>query len=176
MTGVGGGSLMTPILVLLFGVQATTAVGTDLLYAAVTKSGGTIVHHRRGTIDWQVIRRLAIGSAPAAIITLIVLYELGVRGSASPSSITIVLECALIITATCVISHCRLRMLTATRGSGPDPRRVAVLTIIAGPILGALVTLTSVGAGAIGMTAWSCSIPGLRSPSSSDPISPTPYR
>jgi uncharacterized protein len=153
LTGVGGGSLMTPLLMLIFGVQATTAVGTDLLYAAVTKSGGTVVHHRRETIDWQVTRRLATGSIPAAILTLTVLYKLGVRGGASPPLITIVLACALILTAICVVSHHQLRMLTATRGSGPDARRVAVLTIIAGLVLGVLVTLSSVGAGAIGMTA-----------------------
>jgi uncharacterized protein len=153
LTGVGGGSLMTPLLVLIFGIQATVAVGTDLLYAAVTKSGGTVVHHRRGTIDWKVTRRLATGSVPAAILTLAVLYKLGVRGGASPPAITIVLACALILTAICVILHRQLRMLTATRGSEPDPRRVAVLTISAGLVLGVLVTLSSVGAGAIGMTA-----------------------
>jgi uncharacterized membrane protein YfcA len=153
LTGVGGGSLMTPLLVLIFGVQPTTAVGTDLLYAAVTKSAGTVVHHRRGTIDWQVTRRLAVGSVPAAILTLIVLYKLGVRGGASPPLITIVLACALILTAICVISHRQLRMLTATRGSEPDPRRIAILTTSAGAVLGVLVTLSSVGAGAIGMTA-----------------------
>jgi uncharacterized protein len=103
LTGVGGGSLMTPLLVLIFGIHPITAVGTDLLYAAVTKTGGTLVHQRRGTIDWQVTRRLATGSIPAAIVTLIVLYELGVRGGASPSLITIVLACALIMTAVCVL-------------------------------------------------------------------------
>jgi uncharacterized protein len=153
LTGVGGGSLMTPLLVLVFGVEATTAVGTDLLYAAVTKSAGTMLHHRRGTIDWQVTRRLATGSVPAAILTLTVLYALGVRGGASPSAITIVLACALILTAICVVSHRWLRMLTTTGGLEPKPRRVAVLTIIAGLVLGVLVTLSSVGAGAIGMTA-----------------------
>ena len=153
LTGVGGGSLMTPLLVVIFGVQATTAVGTDLLYAAVTKSGGAVIHHRRGTIDWRVTRRLATGSVPAAIITLTVLFKLGLRGGSSPPLITTVLACALILTAICVISHRRLRMLTATRSPGPDPRRVAVLTIIAGLVLGLLVTLSSVGAGAIGMTA-----------------------
>ena len=66
LTGVGGGSLMTPLLVLIFGVQPTIAVGTDLLYAAVTKSVGTVVHHRRGTIDWTLTRCLATGSVPAA--------------------------------------------------------------------------------------------------------------
>jgi uncharacterized membrane protein YfcA len=153
LTGVGGGSLMTPLLVLVFGVQATTAVGTDLLYAAMTKTAGTVVHHRRGTIDWRVTRRLATGSIPAAIVTLIALYEFGVRGNASPPLIKIVLACALILTAICVVSHRWLRMLTAHRGTEPDPRRVAALTITAGLVLGIFVTLSSVGAGAIGMTA-----------------------
>jgi uncharacterized protein len=64
---------MTPVLVLIFGDQATTAVGTDLLYAATTKSAGTVVHHRRGTIDWRVTRRLATESIPATIFTLTLL-------------------------------------------------------------------------------------------------------
>lgn len=153
LTGVGGGSLMTPLLVLIFGVQPTIAVGTDLLYAAVTKSVGTVMHHRRGTIDWALTRRLATGSVPAAIVTLTVLYQLGVRDGTSPPLITIVLACALILTAICVVLHRQLRMLTATRGSDPDLRRVAVLTIASGLVLGVLVTLSSVGAGAIGMTA-----------------------
>ena len=153
LTGVGGGSLMTPLLVLIFSVQATTAVGTDLLYAAITKTFGTVVHHRRKTIDWRVTRRLACGSIPAAIFTLAILYEFGVRGGASPPLITIVLACALILTAVCVVSHRWLRLVTATRRSEPDPRRVAALTITAGLVLGVLVTLSSVGAGAIGMTA-----------------------
>ena len=153
LTGVGGGSLMTPFLVLIFGVQPTTAVGTDLLYAAVTKSGGTLVHHRRGTIDWRVTRRLATGSVPAALITLTVLSKLAIRGDAASPLITSVLASALILTAICVVSHRQLRMFTATRGAEPNPRRVAVLTTLAGVILGVLVTLSSVGAGAIGMTA-----------------------
>lgn len=73
LTGVGGGSLMTPLLVLLFGVHPATAVGTDLLYAALTKAGGTVAHHRRGHIDWQITARLAGGSIPAAALTILVL-------------------------------------------------------------------------------------------------------
>jgi uncharacterized protein len=160
MTGVGGGSLMTPLLVLIFGIHPVTAVGTDLLYAAVTKTGGTFVHHRRGTIDWPVTRRLATGSIPAALITLIILYKLGVRGGGSPPAITIVLACALIMTAICVIAHRKLRMLTLIRGSEPDRRRVAICTIGADIILGVLVTLSSIGAGAIGMTALVLLYPG----------------
>ena len=151
---------MTPLLVLIFGIHPITAVGTDLLYAAVTKTGGTLVHHRRGTIDWQVTRRLATGSIPAAIITVIVLYELGVRGGASPRLITILLACMLIMTAICVLAQRKLRMMTSVRRSKPDQRRAAICTIGAGIILGVLVTLSSVGAGAIGMTALVLLYPG----------------
>ena len=151
LTGVGGGSLMTPMLVLIFGVQATTAVGTDLLYAAVTKSGGTIVHHRRASIDWLVTRRYRqhSGGDPNLACPL----GARVRGAASPPLITNLLACALIFTAISVVAHRWLRMLTVTRGSEADPCRVAALTLTAGLVLGVLVTLSSVGAGAIGMTA-----------------------
>ena len=80
LTGVGGGSLMTPLLVLLFGVHPATAVGTDLLYAALTKAGGTVAHGRKGHIDWAVTGRLALGSVPAAGLTLFLLARLGVQG------------------------------------------------------------------------------------------------
>src|SRR5579864_6499933 len=69
-TGVGGGSLMTPILVLLFGIHPATAVGTDLLYAAATKTTGTLVHGLHGTVDWRITGRLAAGSVPASVLTL----------------------------------------------------------------------------------------------------------
>ena len=68
LTGVGGGSLMTPLLILGFGISPATAVGTDLLYASLTKAGGVWVHGRRGTVDWKLVRRLAIGSLPAGVI------------------------------------------------------------------------------------------------------------
>src|SRR3954466_14529919 len=80
MTGVGGGSLMTPALILLFGIHPATAVGTDLLYASITKSGGAIVHGRNKTVDWQLTARLAAGSVPAATITLLMLNYLGLNG------------------------------------------------------------------------------------------------
>jgi len=153
LTGVGGGSLMTPILVLLFGVQATTAVGTDLLYAAITKTGGTLTHGVKGTVDWRVTGRLAAGSIPATILTLFALHILGIKGNASPPLITTALGIALVMTAVCVLSHRWLRLLTATRHAEPDPRWTATLTTFAGLLLGVFVTLSSVGAGAIGMTA-----------------------
>ena len=70
MTGVGGGSLMTPLLILLFHVHPVTAVGTDLIYASVTKTGGSLVHGFNQTIDWRIVRRLATGSLPASLLTL----------------------------------------------------------------------------------------------------------
>src|ERR1700735_3249388 len=73
LTGVGGGSLMTPLLVLLFGIYPATAVGTDLLYAAVTKSAGTVVHGLNHTVDWRIVRRLAAGSVPTTALTLVAL-------------------------------------------------------------------------------------------------------
>src|ERR1700750_1082252 len=76
MTGVGGGSLMTPILILLFGFYPTTAVGTDLLFATATKSVGTGVHRAKGTVDWRIVRLLASGSLPAALIALLVLWRI----------------------------------------------------------------------------------------------------
>jgi uncharacterized membrane protein YfcA len=153
LTGVGGGSLMTPILVLLFGVHATTAVGTDLLYAAITKTGGTLTHGLKGTVDWRVTGRLAAGSIPATILTLFALYILGIKGNDSPPLITTALGIALVMTAVCVLSHRWLRLLTATRRAEPDPQWTAALTTFAGLLLGVFVTLSSVGAGAIGMTA-----------------------
>src|SRR6266581_8216335 len=80
MTGVGGGSLMTPILVLLFGFHPATAVGTDLLYASVTKTVGTAVHGSRKTVDWHIVGGLALGSMPASIITLYVMSRIGIMG------------------------------------------------------------------------------------------------
>src|ERR1700734_3378861 len=97
-TGVGGGSLMTPLLVLLFGIHPATAVGTDLLQAAVTKAGGTYVHARHGRVDWRITALLAAGSIPAAILTIAGLHRFagGIGGS---RVITLVLGCALVLTA-----------------------------------------------------------------------------
>jgi uncharacterized membrane protein YfcA len=84
LTGVGGGSLMTPLLILVFGTHATTAVGTDLLYAAATKSVGSLTHGLRGTVDWRITGLLAAGSIPGSVATIAALYLLGVRGGSSP--------------------------------------------------------------------------------------------
>src|SRR5438046_7002349 len=82
MTGVGGGSLMTPLLILLFGIHPATAVGTDLLYAAATKTGGSLIHGLAHTVDWKLVRRLAAGSVPSTMFTLLVLSHLNMKGAA----------------------------------------------------------------------------------------------
>ena len=99
MTGVGGGALMTPILIMLFGVHPATAVGTDLLYAAATKTGGSLVHGFARSIDWRVVGRLATGSIPATILTLAALSHFNLSGEAARNLITLVLSVALFLTA-----------------------------------------------------------------------------
>src|SRR6201995_1077711 len=79
-TGVGGGSLMTPLLVLVFGIHPATAVGTDLCYASATKAVGTLVHGLNKTVDWRIARRLATGSLPATAVTLLILSRIDLRG------------------------------------------------------------------------------------------------
>jgi uncharacterized membrane protein YfcA len=151
MTGVGGGSLMAPILVLGFGFTPAMAVGTDLWFATLTKCVGGLVHRRFGSPDWKVIGRLAIGSVPAAVLTLLYLgfWE---GGKLSSDLLMKLLGTLLVITAVIVpIKHIihapvtRVRMLL-----GDNLRTVQwTTTVLAGAIVGCLVTLTSIGAGAL---------------------------
>ena len=152
LTGVGGGSLMTPVLILLFGVPPATAVGTDLLYAAVTKCGGTIVHGRNRNVDWRLTRRLASGSVPAATISLLTLNYLGLSGEAASRLISVALGSAITLTAVALIFRKSVAAFAASRTEMSDGRR-AFYTILTGAVLGILVSLSSVGAGALGMTA-----------------------
>jgi hypothetical protein len=163
VTGVGGGALMTPLLIVLFGVAPATAVGTDLLFAAATKSGGTLVHARRGTVDWRITGRLAAGSLPAAALTLALTSQFLPGGpGAATKLITGALGIALLLTAGALLF--RHRLLAWSLNHGLDtltPRRRERLTIATGAVLGALVALTSVGAGALGVTALFFLYPGL---------------
>lgn len=152
LTGVGGGSLMTPILVLLFNVHPATAVGTDLLYAAATKATGTIVHGRKGSIDWRITSRLAAGSVPAAALTLWLLHAHGVGSHSTNRLIQVVLGGALLLTSLALIFRPQLGAFAARHAPAPNPARTLVLTVATGLLLGVLVSLTSVGAGAIGVT------------------------
>ena len=153
LTGVGGGSLMTPILVLVFGFHPSTAVGTDLFYAAATKTVGATVHAWRRSIDWLILGRLAAGSVPAALTCLIILSRLGVGSDAASHLIKTVLGVALLLTALSLAFRMRIIAWARTHSLHVAPGRIHALTIIVGAVLGAAVALSSVGAGAIGATA-----------------------
>lgn len=153
MTGVGGGSLMTPLLILLFGVHPASAVGTDLLYASVTKAVGTVLHGINRTVDWRITGRLAMGSVPATGLTLLFLSHLDVHGSAASRVISLILGIALIATALSLFFRTRILDLVSRRIGDIDPRRAAMLTVVTGVVLGVLVSISSVGAGALGITA-----------------------
>lgn len=150
LTGVGGGSLMTPLLVLLFGVHPATAVGTDLLHAAITKAGGTYVHAKNGRVDWRITGLLAAGSLPAAVTTVLCLryFTGGLGGS---RVITTTLGVALLLTAAALVLRAYIRRLSKARG--PEVARHPAFTIVTGVVLGTVVSLSSVGAGALGITA-----------------------
>ncbi|RFC38460.1 MAG: hypothetical protein DID90_2727552825 [Candidatus Nitrotoga sp. LAW] len=154
VTGVGGGSLMTPVLVLMFGIAPATAVGTDLLYASLTKMGGSWVHGRRGTVDWKVVKLLATGSLPAALLSMALLHYLALDEKHLKSLITSVLSVALLLTAAALLFKPYLIKL----GRRPDgvmfelhAHHLTGATILTGAILGVLVTISSVGAGALGV-------------------------
>ena len=153
LTGVGGGSLMTPLLVLAFGFHPATAVGTDLLFASATKTVGTSVHGWRGTVEWRVVRRLAMGSIPAAVLTLVVIGMLGEQSKAAAATISLVLGVMLILTAVATLLRDRLLAFLTPRFGTLEGRALLVATVSLGAILGGLVSLTSVGAGALGITA-----------------------
>lgn len=154
MTGVGGGSLMTPILVLGFGIKPAIAVGTDLLFAAITKSGGVFVHHKHGNIQWNVVGLLATGSIPASLISIIIIKHLDKAGINYDNLIMVTLSIALILTAVFLLTRTQIHRL------GLNEQFAAIkalhhkfckpVTIFAGILIGILVTLSSVGAGVIG--------------------------
>ena len=155
MTGVGGGSLMTPIL-LWFGVNPATAVGTDQLYAAITKASGVWVHGRNKNIDWKITGWLSLGSVPAAAVTLWFLSTLHADTSALNAVIKQGLAVVLILTALALLFKSRLQAF-ASRHAGDhyhlSDRTLNGLTVFTGVILGVMVTLTSIGAGALGTVA-----------------------
>lgn len=151
-TGIGGGSLMTPLLVLMFGITPATAVGTDLLYAAVTKSGGTLMHARNKTIDWRIAARLASGSVPTAIATIFALSHLGKASAATNAWITTILGFSLLLTALALVWRTLYLHQPARVLSGFSEATTSVLTILLGAVMGVLVSISSVGAGAIGVT------------------------
>lgn len=152
LTGVGGGALMTPVLVLLFGHAPAVAIGTDLWFAALTKSAGSVLHHGRGTVDWEVLRRLWTGSLPAALVTLLWLYVSGFD-KLHHDGLLVALGGVLLLTALAMLFKARIHAIgQGLRAHTPEAfkRAQPALTVAAGAVLGFLVTLTSIGAGALG--------------------------
>lgn len=154
MTGVGGGSLMTPLLVLGFGIKPAIAVGTDLLYAAITKSGGIFVHHARGNVQWRIVGWLCVGSVPATLAALLVIRHLDRSGVDYDHIIMTTLSIALILTALFLLLRNKLHDLSENERFDSIKvlhRKLRIpSTIFAGLLIGTLVTLSSVGAGVIG--------------------------
>lgn len=161
LTGVGGGSLMTPILIFFFGVKPHMAVGTDLLFAAFTKMGGTVSLARQRLVPWKVVGQLCAGSIPAALLALWALKVMGPASGAAQAIMTTTLGFALLLTAAATLykavafSAQRQAAEAAARkthtGDPTRPRHWS-LPVLLGAVIGTLVTFTSVGAGAIGVT------------------------
>nr|WP_295743463.1 sulfite exporter TauE/SafE family protein [uncultured Acidocella sp.] len=153
LTGVGGGSLMTPLLVLIFGLHPSTAVGTDLLFASATKCVGTAVHSGGKSVDWRIVGRLATGSLPATLLSLGLMAWLGAASKDITAAISYILGIALLLSAVSLLFKEKIVKAIARRhpefGEGESRR----LTIIVGFVLGILVAFSSVGAGALGTIA-----------------------
>ena len=147
LTGVGGGSLMTPVLILVFGVHPVAAVGTDLLYAAATKTIATVVHGLGGTIDWKIVARLASGSLPSTALTVWILSHFDMGGSQARRVISFLLGVALLATAITIVLRPWLIARLSVRPKASRVRRTPTLTMLTGVALGVLVSLTSVGGG-----------------------------
>ncbi len=153
-TGVGGGSLMTPILILFCGVKPAIAVGTDLLYASISKAFGVTLHGRNGSVDWRIVGWLSLGSVPAALLTLLILRNQP-AGPELDQLIKLVLAAAIIVTASVTLLMEPLTRLAKRNGvslpEGWQDRWQRPVTVLAGILIGSLVTISSVGAGVIGM-------------------------
>jgi uncharacterized membrane protein YfcA len=151
-TGTGGGSLMMPLLVMLFGVHPSTAVGTDLLFAAATKTVGTAMHGRHGTVDWRITLWLATGSVPATLLMMLLLAQTDVLTPEVARVFAATLSVTLILSGIGLLLRGPLRALSRFASADRTARRTRLLTATAGAALGVLVPLSSVGAGAIGIT------------------------
>ncbi|HEX7390531.1 MAG TPA: sulfite exporter TauE/SafE family protein [Acidiphilium sp.] len=157
LTGVGGGSIMTPLLVLVFAIHPSAAIGTDLLFAAITKTAGTLVHGANHTVDWRVVRLMASGSLPGAVFALLVLDRIGVHGHAANELSIVLLGVMLVVAAISLALKPWLNRHRKPRERGPSraasPALTIAPTVALGLVLGITVTLSSVGAGALGTVA-----------------------
>jgi hypothetical protein len=155
-TGVGGGSLMTPLLTLVFGLPAQVAVGTDLLFASVTKLSGAITHWRRGNVQWSITGWLTLGSVPAALATIAALQAWHPDAGQFGAFVRPALAAALLLTAAGLLFRSNIqsfgRRYAPAQDNPATPIR-ALPTVAVGLVIGVMVTLTSVGAGVIGVVA-----------------------
>jgi uncharacterized membrane protein YfcA len=153
MTGVGGGSLMTPLLTLLFGVPPSVAVGTDLAFASITKTAGTFTHRLRGTVRWDIVRALCIGALPAAVLATLALKHFGALDKEIGQVIRYLIAGSVLLTVTALLFKARmLAWITAKPSRQLQGRALFIATVVSGAVLGVLVTVSSIGAGAIGAT------------------------
>ena len=153
MTGVGGGSLMTPLLTLLFGVPPSVAVGTDLAFASITKGAGTFTHRLRGTVHWDIVKLLCIGALPAAVLATLALNHFGTLNAEIGQLIRYSIAGSVLLTVVALLFKGKmLAWINAKPERQLRGRALSSATIIAGAVLGTLVTISSIGAGAIGAT------------------------
>ena len=153
MTGVGGGSLMTPLLTILFGVAPTTAVGTDLAFAAITKGFGTAAHRLHGNVRWDIVRLLCMGSLTTAIISILALKYIGPVSKDFNHLISFSIGVSVLLTAASLLFRAKiLKWIQANPKYLPTGKALKISTISVGAVIGILVTVSSIGAGAIGAT------------------------
>jgi uncharacterized membrane protein YfcA len=153
MTGVGGGSLMTPLLTLLFGVAPSVAVGTDLAFASLTKGAGTITHRSRGNVQWNIVLRLCGGALPAALVATLALQKFGALNPAIGEVIRYSIAVSVLLTVVALLFRPKLlAWVHASPRRQLHGRTLSHATVLAGALLGTLVTVSSIGAGAIGAT------------------------
>jgi uncharacterized membrane protein YfcA len=153
MTGVGGGSLMTPLLTLLFGVPPSVAVGTDLAFASITKTAGTFTHRLRGTVRWDIVKLLCVGALPAAVLTTLALKQFGTLDASVGQFIRYSIAGSVMLTVVALLFKGKmLAWLNAHPERQFQGRALDTATIVSGVVLGTLVTVSSIGAGAIGAT------------------------
>jgi uncharacterized membrane protein YfcA len=153
MTGVGGGSLMTPMLTLLFGVSPSVAVGTDLAFASITKSAGTFTHRLRGTVRWDIVRLLCLGALPAAVVATLGLKAFGGLNKEIGQLIRYSIAGSVLLTVVALLFKSKMMAwINAHPEKQLQGRALKWATVISGVVLGTLVTISSIGAGAIGAT------------------------
>jgi len=163
LTGVGGGSLMTPLLTLLFGINPTVAVGTGLAFASITKSAGTLAHRVRNTVHWDIVKRLCIGALPAALLTTLALKYFGALEQHITQIIRYTIAFSVLLTAIAIIFRGRMQAwMTAHPERQLHGRAQVFATVIAGAAIGTLVTVSSIGAGAVGATVLVLLYPHLK--------------